>query len=296
MTDSRIIDFSFNYFAPETLKEALHLMKEHQPKPLAGGTDLLNNMKMDGLRPKGILYLLNIGELDYLDTGSGLRIGAACRLSDIEDREEVKLRYPALWKGINVIGGRQIRYMATLGGNICNASPGADTPPVLAALGAEAEIQRLGGSGEVQKRTLAVEDLFTGPKKTVLEQDELVTAVRIPEPAEHSGQSFGRLARVTLDIAKINCAVYLLRDKDRIGSVRIALGAVAPVPVRAKGLEKKLAGQKFSTDLVESSLKELSKDIKPIDDVRSTAEYRFGTAKVLVRDGLFQAWKQAGGS
>jgi CO/xanthine dehydrogenase FAD-binding subunit len=296
MTDSRIIDFSFRYFAPETLKEALTLIKQHQPKPLAGGTDLLNNMKLEGVRPEGILYLLNIGELDYLETGSGLTIGAVCRLSDIEDREEVKRRYPALWKGINVIGGRQIRNMATLGGNICNASPGADTPPVLMVLGAEVEIQSLDASGEVQKRNLGVEDFFTGPKKTVLEQDELVTAVRIPEPAKHSGQSFGRLARVTLDIAKINCAVYLLRDEDRIGSVRIAFGAVAPVPVRAKGLEKKLAGRKFSTNLVESSLEELSGDIKPIDDVRSTAEYRFDTAKVLVRDGLSEAWKQAGGS
>lgn len=300
MSDSRVITTEFVYYAPKTMDEALSLMAEHEAAPLAGGTDLLNNIKTNGFAPKAILYLMDCEECNVIrleKTGKGESqcvIGAAARLRDIERDPEIIRNYPSLKEAVNVIGGTQIRNMATLTGNICNASPGADTPPVLIVLGAEAEISRMGSNGR-ESRWVKVEEVFAGPKKTILGKDELLTQVRIPLPAKNSGQSFRRLARVRLDIAKINSAVYLERDGGTISEVRVCMGSVAPTPVRTPSVEKVLKGKTFSDTLVEEAAAAVLKDINPISDVRSTAEYRKEVAPILVREALEEAWERSGG-
>jgi carbon-monoxide dehydrogenase medium subunit len=295
MSNSRVITTDFKYFAPASLEEALELMNKHNPRPLAGGTDLLNGIKTEGMAPEALLYTLTIEGLDAITCEKELAIGGAAGLSDIEYFPEVGAQFPALKEAINVIGGIQIRNMGTLVGNLCNASPGADTPPILIALDAEVEISSAAGDGSVSARTISLEELYAGPKKTTLDSGELVTKVKVPIPPPGSGQSFRRLARVKLDIAKINCGVVLRRKGDTIQDIRIAFGSVAPTPVRALQTEALLKGKPFNVQTAAAAAAAIGKDISPIDDVRSTAEYRNHAAGILLKEALDEAWNRAGG-
>ena len=296
MSSTRVISLDFECRSPDKLEDALEALNGDGAQVLAGGTDLVNNVTLNLSHPRRLVYILGIPELEFIRVeGGSLSIGAAARLSDIEHNRQVVSRYPALVEAINVIGGTQIRNMATLVGNLCNASPGADTPPILLALGAEVEV--CGGSGGAgnQSNRLPLGGFFTGPKKTVLKQGQMVRSVVLPSLPEHSGAAFRRLARVSLDIAKINCAAFIKRDGDAVQEARIALGSVAPTPVRAPTIEKALEGRKKGEGLFQEAAELVEEDIAPIDDVRSTAEYRRQIAALLVREALQEAWKRSGG-
>ena len=296
MSSSRVISLDFEASMPRTLEEALAALGEEGAQVLAGGTDLLNNIKTNTVRPGRLVYILGIADLDFIAADAHcLAIGAAVRLSDIERDRQVVSRYPALGEAINVIGGTQIRNMATLAGNICNASPGADTPPILLALDAEVEISTLDGSAGVRHNRLPIGGFFTGPKATVLKRGQMVRSVILPLPREHCGSAFRRLARVSLDIAKINCAAFISREGDRIRQARVALGSVAPTPVRAPSVEGALEGQRYGERLLHEAAELVKGDVAPIDDVRSTAEYRSRIASLLVREALQEAWSRSGG-
>jgi len=296
MSSTRVISLDFECSTPRSLDEALEALNQEDAQVLAGGTDLINNIKINAAKPRRLVYILGIADLDYVTVkGKSLSIGAGARLGDIEHNRQVVTRFPALSEAINVIGGTQIRNMATLTGNICNASPGADTPPILLVLNAEVEIFGANGAGAVRSNRLPLGGFFTGPKITVLKKGQLVGSVTLPLPPEHAGAAFRRLARVSLDIAKINCAAYIEREGDRIQLARIALGSVAPTPVRAPTIENALEGQKYSERLFQQAAELVSEDIAPIDDVRSTAEYRRQIASLLVREALQEAWRRSGG-
>ena len=166
MSSTRVISLDFECAIPRSLKEALEALDREGAQVLAGGTDLVNNIKTNSARPRRIVYVLGIPDLDTITVAAGsLGIGAAARLGDIEHNREVLSRFPALCEAINVIGGTQIRNMATLAGNICNASPGADTPPILLVLEAEVEICRLDGGSEVARSRLPWAVFSQGPRK-----------------------------------------------------------------------------------------------------------------------------------
>jgi carbon-monoxide dehydrogenase medium subunit len=286
----------FRCSRPGSLEEALDAINQDGAQVLAGGTDLVNNIKINAIKPTHLVYILGIADLDYVTVeGQSLTIGAGARLSDIESNRQVLSRFPALCEAINVIGGTQIRNMATLAGNICNASPGADTPPILLALNTEVEICGGGEAAQQQSSCLPLGGFFSGPKKTVLKPGQMVGRISIPLPPEHSGAAFRRLARVSLDIAKINCGAYIERQGDRIRLARVALGSVAPTPVRAPTIENALEGQKASERLFHQAANLVAEDIAPIDDVRSTAAYRRQIASLLVREALQEAWKRSRG-
>ena len=296
MSSTRVISLDFECTVPRSLDEALEALNQEGARVLAGGTDLVNNIKINAVKPSRLVYILGIIDLDFVTVeGSTLSIGAGARLSDIQHNRQVASRLPALCEAIDVIGGTQIRNMATLAGNICNASPGADTPPILLALNAEVEICGANDAAELQRSRLPLGGFFSGPKKTVLKQGQMVRSVTVPLPAEHSGAAFRRLARVSLDIAKINCAAYIEREGDRIRLARVALGSVAPTPVRAPTIENALEDQKYGERLFQQTAELVAEDIAPIDDVRSTAEYRKQIASLLVREALQEAWKRSGG-
>ena len=296
MSSTRVISLDFECSTPRSLDDALEALNQEGAQVLAGGTDLINNIKINAAKPRRLVYILGIADLDYVTVkGKTLSIGAGARLGDIEHNRQVVTRFPALCEAINVIGGTQIRNMATLTGNICNASPGADTPPILLVLNAEVEICEANGATAGQINRLPLGGFFTGPKKTVLKQGQMVGSVTLPVPPEHSGAAFRRLARVSLDIAKINCAAYIEREGERIQLTRIALGSVAPTPVRAPTIENALEGQKYSERLFQQVAELVGEDIAPIDDVRSTAEYRRQIASLLVREALQEAWRRSGG-
>ena len=296
MSSTRVISLDFEGSTPRSLDEALEALNHEGAQVLAGGTDLVNNIKTNAVKPRRLVYILGIAELDYVTLeGNSLSIGAGARLNDIERNRQVVSRFPALAEAIDVIGGTQIRNMATLAGNICNASPGADTPPILLVLDAEVEICGLNGGAGVQHSRLPLGGFFSGPKKTVLKQGQMVLKLILPLPPERSGAAFRRLARVSLDIAKINCAAYIEREGDRIRLARISLGSVAPTPVRAPTIESALEDQKYSARLLHQAAELVAEDIAPIDDVRSTAEYRRQIASLLVREALEEAWRRSGG-
>lgn len=292
-TNTKILAQEFEYLAPKTLNEALSLLEKFKDKSarvLAGGTDLLVKMKTIDLKTDYLVNIKNIPELNFIDTSDGLRIGAAVPLSHIERIGKVKEGYPALYEGIKSMAAIAVRNMGTIAGNICNASPAADTVPSLIAYGAE--IKLVSKRGE---RTILVEDFIIGVGKTVIEDDEIITQVNIPEMNKNSGSAFSKKGRVKADIAKINLAVYLERERSICKDCKIVLGSVAVKAIRAKEAEGLLKGQTVSTSLMDKTAKKASEEIKPIDDIRSSVEYRTEIARVMVEDTVRIAWGRAGG-
>ncbi|OGD36292.1 hypothetical protein A2V94_06320 [Candidatus Atribacteria bacterium RBG_16_35_8] len=283
----------FEYLAPKTLDETLSLLDNYKDKSariLAGGTDLLVKMKTIDLKTDYLINIKNIPELNFIDTADGLKIGAAVSLSRIERIGKVKERYPALYEGIKSMAAIAVRNMGTIAGNIGNASPAADTVPPLITYGAEVKLVSKRG-----ERTVLVEDFVTGVGKTVIEADELITQVNIPEMKKNSGSAFSKKGRVKADIAKINLAVYLEREGNICKDCKIVLGSVAVKAIRAKEAEGLLKGQTVSASLIDKIAKKASEEIKPIDDIRSSVEYRTELARVMVEDTVKLAWKRAGG-
>ncbi len=292
-TNTKILTQEFEYFAPKTLEEALDLLSKYKNKNtkiLAGGTDLLVKMKTIDLKVDYLINIKDISELNFINTDEGLKIGAAVPLSHIEKIEKVKTKYPALYEGIKSMAAIAIRNMATISGNICNASPAGDAVPPLVAYDAEVKLV-----SKRRERTVLVEDFITGVGETIVKADELVTQVNIPEINKNSGSAFSKKSRVKADIAKINLAIWLEREDNFCKDCKIVLGSVFTKVVRAKKTEDLLKGQTVNTDLIIEIAKKASEEIKPIDDVRSTAEYRTDLAQVMVEDTLKLAWERAGG-
>jgi len=292
-TKTKILAREFEYLAPKTLDEAISLLDNHKDKGariLAGGTDLLVKMKTIDLKTDYLISIKNIPELNFIDTADGLKIGAAVPLSHIERIGKVKERYPALYEGIKSMAAIAVRNMGTIVGNICNASPAADTIPPLIAYGAEVKLVSIRG-----ERTGLVEDFVTGVGKTVIEADEIISQVNIPEMNKNSGSAFSKKGRVKADIAKINLAVYLEREDNICKDCKIVLGSVAVKAIRAKEAEGLFKGQTVSASLIDKIAKKASEEIKPIDDIRSSVEYRTEIARVIVEDAVKIAWERAGG-
>ncbi len=292
--NTHIIPVRFEYYEPKTIKEAVELLAKYrgEAKILAGGTDLLVAMKQRVIEPKVIINIKRIRELRFIeDRGDYLAIGATTTLREIEKNPVVKEKFPALLEAVKAMAGTQIRNMATIGGNLCNASPAADTAPPLIVY--EAKVKIIGPRGE---RIVPVEKFFKWVKQTIMEPDELLTEIMIPYHPPNTGSAFIKIARVAMDLAKVNVAVALrVDDRNVVEWVRIALGSVAPTPVRAPSVEKALTGKEFKLETVEEAAKLVVNDISPITDIRSTAEYRREVSKVIVRDALIRAYNRVRG-
>jgi carbon-monoxide dehydrogenase medium subunit len=250
-------------------------------------------LERKAIAPRVLVDLKRIKELKTIKSApTGLRIGALAAMNDIASSSPVQKRYGLLAKGASVVGSIQTRNRATLGGNLCNASPAADTATPLIALSARAVI-----AGGPRQREVLLEDFFLGPGKTCLQPSELLKEIFIPSPAVHSGGSFQRCTRTAMDIAVVNCAVFLLLtpNGESVKDVRIALGAVGPTPIRAKRAEDFLRGKKPDESTIEETADHAAADASPIDDVRSTASYRQEMVRVLTRRGITEALKQARG-
>ncbi len=295
MVDTKYIGINFNYYRPETLKEVLKRLQEKGSRILAGGTDLLVRIKTEAEKPEIIVEITGVKELHVLEMRNELILGALVKLYEIEKNDSIKNTYPSLYEAVKSIGGTQIRNMATLTGNLCNASPGADSAPPLITLGAEVEIKDLNKKGEIVSRIILLEDFFKGPGKTVLDPGDVLTRIIVPKPYKNTGSAFKKIARVNLDISKISCAVSLEKDGNTIKSIKIAVGAAAATPLRAFNTEEALTGTIFKMNKMQTALDLIRDDISPITDVRSTAEYRRAVAPVLLKDTLRLAWKRAGG-
>jgi len=274
----------FEYFEPATLGEAAALLERYQGRaqPLAGGTDLLVELKEQLRRADCVVNLKRIpgiGGLSF-DARAGLRIGALATAREVETSPFVLQHYASLAQAARELGSIQVRNRATIIGNICRASPSADTLPPLIADGAQATIH--GAAGE---RRVALETFFTGPGRTVLQPGELVTELLVPAPGPRTGKVYikhGR--RKAMELATVGVAVTLSDTQ-----VRIVLGAVAPTPIRAALAERLLAGKKPDAALLERAAQAAADESRPISNVRASAEYRREMVRVLTRRALERA-------
>jgi len=274
----------FDHYTPVTLEEALELLARHNgsARPLAGGTDLVLRMKNGLEQPRAVVNLKRLEALRgiALDEEGGLRIGALTPLREVQRSEVLHRRYPAVAHAARVLASEQIRSVATIGGNLCNASPAADMPPPLLVHDAEVRLVSLHG-----ERTLPLAEFFTGPGQTVLRPGELLREVVLPPPRGEA--VYLKLTpRAAMDIAVVGVAVCLAVRDGVCEHIRIALGAVAPIPLRARRAEAVLQGQALTAERIAQAAEAAADECSPIDDVRASAWYRRRMVQVLTRRAL----------
>ena len=281
----------FEYLAPTSLEQALEMLAARpEAIPLAGGTDLLVQMKERQRPVAALLSLKRLPELHAIRQNGELFLGAAATAGSVARQPRIQQDFTALAAGSGLIGSIQIRNIATVGGNLCNASPSADAAPPLLVLGAQALIAGLDG-----ERSLDLEAFFLGPGRTALQPGELLVGIRLPAPPERSGSFYYRhTPRAWMDIAFVGVAAAVtLDDKGRISHARLALGAVAPVPMRARQAEGLLSGNSPSEELFEAAGQLAAAESQPIDDLRASAAYRRHLVGVLTRRALRQTIARA---
>ncbi len=291
LSNSHILLHRFDYIEPATLAQAIDLLVQAQGagKVIAGGTDLLVQMKMERLAPAVVVSVGAIPGLEVINAGErGLRIGAMATIRAVETHSLVRAMYPALAEACASFSSVQVQTMGTIGGNLGNASPASDSAPALIAH--DAEIELAGPAGTTR---LPLERFFRGPGMPALELGQIITGILMPPPRQGTGSAFLKIGRVANDIAKVNCAVVLAREGERITGCRVAFGSVAPTPLRVRAVEEILEGQIWSEHLAESAASAAADAVAPIDDVRSTADYRREIVRVMAGDGLRLAWRRA---
>lgn len=283
----------FSLHWPRTLKEALELLQKlDEAKPIAGGTDLLIDLREGACEVKHLVDLGGVEELRYIrEDGGQIRIGSRTTHTQLLRSELIAAKAPVLKEAVSSVGSVQIRNMGTIGGNLCTASPGADTAPPLLVLDAEVNIASLEGS-----RSIALSGLFAGPKRNSLRPGELLTEIRFPVPPAGSGASFQKLGRrrgCTLSL--LNAAAYLEVDGDICREVRVAFGACAPTPTRMPDVEEMLRGKMLNSQVIEKVASACYGLVKPSTraHTRASAEYRRAMSCVLMRRSLTNALEQA---
>lgn len=287
----------FEYLAPKTPAETMELISRlgSKAKILAGGTDLIVLMKAKAISPEYLIDVNGVEEFKGIlcEEGKGAVIGANTKLAEIQYSEELKVKYPALAYAAGEVGSSQVRHMASLGGNTCNASPAADTPIPLVALGAKVVINSLSGEREVP-----LEDFIQNVRKIDLAEGELLTKFILPEPVSRSACRYaymGRRDAMEIDIVNMAVHMELEEDGETIKNVKLVMGSVYPRPLVSKEVAPLLIGQKLSEALIEKGAEAAQGEAKPIDDIRASAEYRREIVKVLARRLLKETYDAARG-
>ena len=290
MVNTRILFQKFEYTEPRSLEEAAAFLADHGKwaRVLAGGTDLLVQMKMEKVHADYLVDVKRIPELRRLVEKDGLRIGAAVTFKKVGRSEFLQRNYTALAEAAQGISSVQIQQMGTVGGNLCNASPAADFAPPLLVFGAKVRVSSKKGD-----RFLPLESFFIGPGKNALTPEEFLTGIEVPRVKPNTGSAFLKIGRVRPDMAKVSVAVLIEKDGDFCSSCKIALGAVAEKPIMALKAEEVMGGERYTEDLVERASQRASEEIRPIDDIRSTAWYRKEVSRVIVRNAIDLAWRRA---
>jgi CO/xanthine dehydrogenase FAD-binding subunit len=284
----------FTYLAPKTVAEAISWLFQYQGKArvIAGGTDLLPEMKRRDKTPQYLIGLKNIPGLDYIeyDEQQGLSLGPLVTINDIETSTVIKEKYPVLSEAAAVLGSAQVRNLATVAGNLCSALPSADMAPGLIALGAEVKVASVRG-----ERTIAVEKFFTAPAESVLAEDELLLEIQVPAPPPDCGMTYIKhMPRRAMDLSLVGVAVLVVIKDGTCQEVKIALGTVAPTPIRALRAESVLKGMPFDYALAEQAALAASQECEPRSSKRASADYRREMVKVLVQRALKEAVERVG--
>lgn len=270
---------------PSSLADALALLKSEPGvwKPFAGGTDLMVLLEAGKLPHRNYINIWSLKELRGIDvTDSHITLGALTTYTDIQAHPVLQSEFPMLCQAASETGGLAIQNRGTLGGNIVNASPAADSPPALLAYDAEIELVSTDGS-----RWLPYQGFHTGYKQMLIAPNELLVRVRMPRNTRGATQYYRKVGtRKAQAISKVCLAAVAKLDHDQISDARIALGSVAPIVIRCVQTENSLRGRKPDAETIKSACATLSHEISPIDDIRSTADYRLQVAKNLLTDFL----------
>ena len=282
----------FDYAAPLSVAEAVGLLTAHpSARLLAGGTDLLVQLRAGRKETDLVVDAKRIPELNALhyDPAHGLTLGSAVPCYRIYRDKTVARAYPSLVEVASLIGGTQIQGRASIGGNVCNAAPSADSIPLLIALGATCRIAGPRGS-----RDVAVEDFCVAPGRTVLQPGELLVSLHLPAPAPHSGARYLRfIPRNEMDIAVAGVGVEVVLENGRFRSARVALAAVAPTPLYVREAGETLAGSPVDEASIAAAAEIARKTARPITDMRGTSDYRSHLCAVLTRRALEAAVERA---
>jgi CO/xanthine dehydrogenase FAD-binding subunit len=284
----------FDVFEPTTLSEALNTLAQEGDAgaALAGGTDLLLRIRRGARRYRSVVNIKFVPGLNGLtwNKRDGLSFGALTTFRAIETDANVRACYPALAEAARVVAGVQLRNLATIGGNLGNGSPSADSVPPLVALGATVAI-----ASSAAVRTLPVEACLTGPGRTVLAPGEVFTTIHIPVPAPRSSNAFARFSpRSAMDIGIASVAAAIALDAaGRCTHCRIALGAVSPIPLRASAAEAALLGERLTPALAGRAGHLAAEAAQPISDIRATAGYRRAIVQVLTARMVIEATSRA---
>jgi carbon-monoxide dehydrogenase medium subunit len=278
----------FEYFTPDSVEEACQLLSKYGPKAMAiaGGTDIVVKMKKEVLAPEILVSIGHLPELKKIEyvPGKGVVIGAGVTHNEVQNSKILQEKYLSVCEAAHQMANNQVRNLGTIGGNISNAVPSADMPPILIALDTTVKIV-----GSKKERTLPLEDVFKGPNQTVLEHDELITEFVIPD-GSFTGSTYLKFGlRASGALAVVGVAASVQMEGGVIKDARIVLGAVSPVPLRAKEAENLLKGKQASEELFEEAGVIASGECRPISDIRASAEYRRDMVRVFTRRALLKA-------
>lgn len=280
------------YHRPSNIEKALDLLDglEGLVRPVAGCTDFIPSLRRGALSFKDRLHIVDLRRVKDLNqigmSGGRIRIGAAVTLSSILASELIAQHVPLLWEAIDDMASWQIRNTGTVGGNLCTASPAADTAPPLLVMDGEVVLR-----SKNEFRKLPLDEFFLTSGRTVLKEREILTEIQLQaQPPEHRSKRIKLGRRSVFALSIVSVAVRIGIMGRRFQTVRIALGSVAPTPLRAWKAEEYLTGRIFNREAIEHSAKLAAEETKPIDDVRATAAYRKDMTKVLTGQALNSCW------
>jgi len=276
---------NFEYLKPTGIADAISAFEKFEDAfLLAGGTDLLVGMKRGLIKPGSIIDIKRLPDIDTIEYENGWKFGALTTIRDIEISESLNQSMPFLCQAAGALGSLQVRNRATVGGNLCNASPCANFGTAFLAL--DSQVKIISGDGE---KLVDLEDFFTGPNTTILKKGDLLTQILVPEGSIGSkGIFLKHCAGKSNDIGLVNVTVLLDADSDKgiCNGIRIAMGAVAPTPIRAKKAELFLSGKKLDPDSIAETARLASDEAVPITDFRASAGYRTQLVKAMVAEGI----------
>jgi carbon-monoxide dehydrogenase medium subunit len=280
----------FDYYLPSTLEEACLVLSRlgGVARVLAGGTDLIPQMKNEAVAPKALVSLKRIKGLKEIEyaLGKGMVIGAAATQNDLATSLALGERYPSVTEAAASMANNQVRNRGTVGGNIVSAVPSADLPPILIAL--DASVTLLGPRGS---RTMSLENFFTGPRSSLISYDEILIDIVIPEQPTTGSAYFKFGLRNSGALAVVGAAASVVADGLHVERVRIVLGAVAPTPIRARQAEQLIAGNSVTETLLEEAGRAAAWECRPISDIRGSEEYRRDMVRVFTKRALRKALK-----
>jgi carbon-monoxide dehydrogenase medium subunit len=281
---------NFVYLKPSRIEDAISALREYDDAYLlAGGTDLLVGMKNKTIEPKHIIALKGIPKIDSIGFETGFKIGSLTTIREIEVSKVVREKIPLLGQAAGNLGSIQVRNQATIGGNLCNASPAADMAIALLAMDSKVRIASINN-----EKVIGLDQFFTGPGSTVLNRHDILLEIIIPNDIEQFKGIFIKLGnRNAMEIGIVNIAILLDADfkSGMCKDIKIALGAVAPTVIRARKAEEQLKGNTLNPELISEASEVASQETNPISDLRASAEYRKNMVKTLVGRGIREILK-----